>query len=164
MLLNLQISASLQPPGALLPGRTELNISVCPGVNRMQKFPGWWEEVQCSCSQGHPGPFHEQGCSPVAVTLSLVCLTAAFCPGKLFRRSWRGVWCCAVRWVPGQDSEPGSDPWGWWRTGRNVPHSEFSLGHLGSGHRATRGILEVGFRHPCTHVVLKTESVSRAMV
>lgn len=30
----------------------------------MQKIPLWWEEAGCTCSQGCPRSFHEQGWSP----------------------------------------------------------------------------------------------------
>lgn len=103
----------------------------------------------------------------MTVTLSLVCLTAAFLLRETFQTELER---CVIFLQPGQAAlgtrclqSPVRVTCGSWRTGSDRTQ-DFSLGHLGSGSRSTGGVLEAGCRNTSTHVVLKTESVSGAMV
>lgn len=103
-----------QSPTSRTPGRRELNVSVCQGVNWMQNTPVWWGEAHCRCQQGHPRSFPWAGLVPVTVTLSLLCLTAALLLRETFQVELERcvILCSALSARTGspEGSVPGNDP------------------------------------------------------
>lgn len=156
-----------QSPTSRTPGRRELNVQCATGWMGCRKSQCGGKRHGVDVHRDIQGPFHEQGWSPVTVTLSQVCLTAAFLLRETFQTELER---CVIFLQPGQAAlgtwclqSPLRVTCGSWRTGSDHTQ-DFSLGHLGSGSRSTGGVLEAGCRNTSTHVVLKTESVSGAMV